>query len=182
MRPGHVYIVWPRVCQRLNENIYKIGRTGRSIDDRLTGYPKHTKEMFSVEVEDQVTMETYIRNAFNEKFECEYEEYGSEYFRGDLNEMIKLMKKIVCGDFRSVSNQQQQGVRNKSKKTKCSCPCCGKIFANKYNLYYHQNETKMPCNLRCRKCGQRQSSKKKYKMHFKDCEVKSENEKVKNTT
>lgn len=47
----------------------------------------------------------------------------------------------------------------------CYCDLCGKKFTSKHRQQYHKHQTKYPCNLKCRTCGVKLLTKKKYQQH-----------------
>lgn len=51
------------------------------------------------------------------------------------------------------------------KKKKFQCALCNKTFSKKQWLNYHLNDTKVPCDLKCKICGKVLSSRKYYLNH-----------------
>ena len=73
--------------------VFKIGRTRQTITQRLAGYPKGTTIMYSTIVRDCIYSENIVKKLFCKLFTLR-EEYGSEYFEGDIFEMIEAIKTI----------------------------------------------------------------------------------------
>ncbi len=97
------YILQEREFIKSGERIYKIGETGRTMKQRMEGYPKGSIVLVSYKVADSRYVESLIFAKFKEKFEQQNENIGKEYFKGDINDMIDLFHKICS--------------KNKNKKT-----------------------------------------------------------------
>lgn len=99
-KPGYFYIVHTRRNQLLNENIFKVGKTQRSLNQRLHGYDKHSELLFSMRVHDCHYVETILKQRFGQEFEAQTEEYGvrCEYFRGDLTRMIQIAVETIIDE------------------------------------------------------------------------------------
>jgi uncharacterized C2H2 Zn-finger protein len=93
----YIYIL--RECDfvRLNENIYKIGRTAKiNPEDRFQKYRKGTEIIGFFKVNDSVECENKIIKCFsNHTNITKMKEYGKEYFKGDRNELLKEILQIV---------------------------------------------------------------------------------------
>lgn len=78
-----------------SENIYKIGKTKRSINERLGGYPKNSKLIISRNINKYSDIiEIIIKKIFSIKY-LNRKDIGSEYFEGNVNKMTKLLNNIV---------------------------------------------------------------------------------------
>lgn len=97
---GYFYILHTRRNQLLNENIYKVGRTTKTLAERLNGYEKHGKYLFTIFVEDCYDVEEMIKRKFNEEFEPQTREYGArcEYYRGDIKDMTMCAMKMLMNE------------------------------------------------------------------------------------
>ena len=97
MTEGYVYII--RECDfvRLNENIYKIGRTAKiNPEDRFQKYRKGTEIIGFFKVNDSVECENKIIKCFsNHNNIKKMSEYGKEYFQGNKKELLNEMLQIV---------------------------------------------------------------------------------------
>ena len=93
----YVYII--RECDfvRLNENIYKIGRTAKiNPEDRFQKYRKGTEIIGFFKVNDSVECENKIIKCFsNHNNIKKMSEYGKEYFQGNKNELLNEILQIV---------------------------------------------------------------------------------------
>jgi hypothetical protein len=93
----YVYII--RECDfvRLNEDIYKIGRTAKTNpEDRFQKYRKGTEIIGFFRVNDSIECENKIIKCFsNHTNITKMNEYGKEYFQGDKNELLIEILQIV---------------------------------------------------------------------------------------
>jgi phage/plasmid-associated DNA primase len=96
MVASYIYLIQDK--KYLDQNIFKIGRTTQSGDcrkiTRLLSYNKYSNIEFIRQVNNDliISLETNIINIFNCKFELVE---GNEWFKGDKNEMIKLINNII---------------------------------------------------------------------------------------
>ena len=93
----YVYII--RECDfvRLNENIYKIGRTAKANpEDRFQKYRKGTEIVGFFGVKDSIECENKMIKCFSNHTNIKkMNEYGKEYFQGNKNELLNEILKIV---------------------------------------------------------------------------------------
>jgi hypothetical protein len=93
----YIYII--RECDfvRLNENIYKIGRTAKANpEDRFQKYRKGTEIVGFFGVKDSVECENKIIKCFSNHTNIKkMSEYGKEYFQGNKNELLNEILQIV---------------------------------------------------------------------------------------
>jgi hypothetical protein len=90
-----IYIVHERTFVELNANIYKIGKT-KNIKNRLNGYSKGSKLLFSIACKDCTESENKILNYLksNEKY-IHAKEYGNEYFQCNLKDLISDIYNLI---------------------------------------------------------------------------------------
>jgi hypothetical protein len=86
-----LYLIRTREFENKNENIYKIGRSN-NLYNRIISYPNHSVIYLLVECNDSVKHETELIKLFSDKYFLE-DEYGKEFFSGELKNMIKDIKK-----------------------------------------------------------------------------------------
>jgi hypothetical protein len=86
----YVYLLHEREFLNSGRQLYKIGRTAQSPNDRFDGYPKGSCVVFYLRVPDSKATEKAIKAAFKIKFKQD-RDIGQEYFEGDLNEMIQSL-------------------------------------------------------------------------------------------
>lgn len=91
---GSIYLIQTREFQSQNIPIYKIGKTGNDLTERLGKYGKGGQVLFTLAVDvsqlDQVELE--LINLFKSKF-SQRQEVGTEYFQGEIKEMISEIYK-----------------------------------------------------------------------------------------
>jgi hypothetical protein len=90
---NYCYIIQEREFLRLNYPIYKIGKTTQDGLKRYKQYPKGSKIILFIEVDDCHEFETNVKKLFNGKY-VQKTEYGIEYYEGDKDEMIMDYIKI----------------------------------------------------------------------------------------
>ena len=93
----YVYII--RECDfvRLNEDIYKIGRTSKTNpEDRFQKYRKGTEIIAFFKVNNSIECENKMIKCFSNHTNIKkMDEYGKEYFQGNRNELLSEILKIV---------------------------------------------------------------------------------------
>ena len=90
-----IYIIHERTFVELNDNIYKIGKT-KNIKNRLNGYTKGSKLLFSIACKDCTESENKILNFLknNEKY-IHAKEYGNEYFQCNLQDLMSDIYNLI---------------------------------------------------------------------------------------
>ena len=86
----YVYLLHEREFLNSGRQLYKIGRTSQSPNDRFDGYPKGSHVVFYLCVPDSKATEKAIKAAFKIKFKQD-RDIGQEYFEGDVNDMIQSL-------------------------------------------------------------------------------------------
>lgn len=88
----YIYIIHPMQC--INTNIYKIGRT-RNVIKRHRQYPKGSELLLTIPCINSIELEKKILNYLkNNESYYQMKEYGVEYFKCDLNNLISDMYKL----------------------------------------------------------------------------------------
>ena len=90
-RKDYVYLIHPKNLDKLN--IYKIGKTYR-LNSRLKLYPQESVIYKVWRVTNCDHVESEIKRAFH-KFFSYQSQYGYEYFKGDVFNMIKCIDTLV---------------------------------------------------------------------------------------
>ena len=89
---GSIYLIQTREFQTQSIPIYKIGKTGNDISERLGKYGKGGQVLFTIAIElsklDNIEYECI--NLLKSKF-IQKENIGTEYFEGDFKDMIKML-------------------------------------------------------------------------------------------
>jgi len=96
-----VYLIRLREQVRLNENIYKIGKTTQTPNKRLNGYPKHSELNMFIQVANCNKAEKNIIDRFDKVFNNQ-SQYGREYYKGDIS-LMRTMLFNICTEL-EVSN------------------------------------------------------------------------------
>lgn len=90
----YLYIVQLREHRKTGECVYKVGRTSRTVEKRLVGYPKGSIVKKVVECYHSVRCEKVLLEVCKERFVWA-SEYGAEYFAGSLVEISKALDEVV---------------------------------------------------------------------------------------
>tara|TARA_B100001758_G_C18331618_1_gene569133 strand:- start:93 stop:602 length:510 start_codon:yes stop_codon:yes gene_type:complete len=91
-KQGFLYILRTRESVRLDESVYKIGKT-YDMEQRLKNYPKGSELLKSIKVCERHIAEKVLLREFSSKF-TNREEFGNEYFEGDLQEMLVIFEEF----------------------------------------------------------------------------------------
>ena len=105
----YVYLIHPREHIRMNEPVYKIGRTTQTNIKRFKNYPKGSKLLLQVCCEDSCKCETSILKLFKEKY-IQRREFGNEYFEGSFIEMMKDIHSIAMKDIEPITIKEVQPI------------------------------------------------------------------------
>jgi hypothetical protein len=90
---GCIYILREREFIKTNENIYKIGRTSKTILERFRQYPKNSELINSFNVSDTLEYENLAISEFSKLF-IRRNDIGKEYFEGDIRLMDDTLYNI----------------------------------------------------------------------------------------
>jgi hypothetical protein len=93
-RSPHIYILQEREFIRLQEQTYKIGETEKP-HRRFSGYAKSSELQYISKVDDVRFVEQSAKLRFKALFH-QKKEYGTEYFNGNIQDMISEIDKIIC--------------------------------------------------------------------------------------
>jgi hypothetical protein len=151
----YVYLLRTREFIRLEENVFKIGRTAKLMQ-RFSQYPRSSELIRFKKVKDSVWVEKKIIELFTEKF-IRKMEYGLEWFEGDPNLMIVAFEEIACKYEHEVSDLRQK-IMNKvlthissdTSTTNNSIECkCGHSFSTNFSLQRHLSSRTHELNMLC---------------------------------
>ena len=87
----YIYLLRTREFIRLDENIYKIGKTTQEPNNRLKGY---SEIIYIISVKNCHETEQLCINKFKDEY-VQKREYGIEYFEGNVKDMIKTINSIL---------------------------------------------------------------------------------------
>lgn len=88
-----IYVLQTREFVSTNEDIYKIGRSN-NIGKRLYQYPNESKVFLIINTSNTKKIEADLIKIFTSKF-INVRKIGSEYFKGNITEMIKTIKMYI---------------------------------------------------------------------------------------
>lgn len=95
----YIYLIRTRECVKLNEQIYKIGKTKKEdIKERFDHYPKGIEIIAFFSVKDADKTENDIIKIFNSSFTVKLE-YGNEYFEGNIKDMLEQFINIILLEY-----------------------------------------------------------------------------------
>lgn len=123
---GHLYIIHLREFVNLQSPVYKVGRTS-DILRRYSQYPKHSRLLYLLPCTDCVKYEKLVLDSLRCSHIKTRIDIGSEYFEGDLLDIISIMSRVV-------SNKRVYSV-SKSTQTDDN-PFC----VNPFEKYRYKNK------------------------------------------
>ena len=91
-KQGFIYILRTRESVRFDEPVYKVGKT-YDMEQRFKQYPKGSELLKSIKVCERHIAERVLLREFSSKF-TNREEFGNEYFEGDLQEMLVIFEEF----------------------------------------------------------------------------------------
>ena len=89
MEQEGIYLLREREFARLNENVYKIGKSV-NVKNRTNAYPKGSDIELAISCKDSLKCERQLLEIFKKTF-IQRTEYGREYFEGDKQKMIAII-------------------------------------------------------------------------------------------
>jgi phage/plasmid-associated DNA primase len=107
MHQGYIYLIREREFIKMNEEVYKIGRTQQTNYNRFKDYPKGSKLIFHIECSNCITLEQELIKIFKEKF-IQRRDIGIEYFEGNVN----IMKEYI---YNLCTNHNKHEIIHKDK-------------------------------------------------------------------
>lgn len=92
---NYIYLLREREFIKINENVFKLGKTTRMGLDRFKSYPNGSDLLLHVKCLDCHIAEKYLLKLFDRRYKKRID-VGSEYFEGDSNSMmIDIMNYII---------------------------------------------------------------------------------------
>lgn len=134
----YIYIIIEREFLMSKQNVYKIGKTKQNNYRRFKQYPRKSKIILHVLVDNCHALETIIINKFKEIF-THRSDVGNEYFQGDILKMMRIMLETACVT-RSECNTKKSYSYGKIRE----CAECQKQFTKKSSYIAHINR-KISC-------------------------------------
>jgi hypothetical protein len=93
---NYIYLLQEREFCKTNEQIYKIGKTTKTMQKRFSQYPKNSSILFAIEVNDCHQKEREIIADLKTKFKQRVD-IGTEYFEGNKHDLIRNIYEL-CMD------------------------------------------------------------------------------------
>lgn len=146
-----VYLLRTREFIRLEENVFKIGRTA-NLTRRFGQYPKSSELIRFKMVKDSFYVEKKIKEFFKQKFRKM--EYGLEWFEGDRNLITLAFEEIAC------KYEHEEAPTKVKAPRECGVTCqtiipsmqiceCGFSCASKFGLTRHKQSKSHELNMIC---------------------------------
>jgi hypothetical protein len=142
-----IYLIQEREFIKCNENVYTLGRS-HNLGERIKYYPKESKLLLIILCKDSISVEKELIKILTKKFKlCSV--YGSEYFQGNLNSIIKnietyfkTVKSLFCKIINNTTNNFKINdiIQNNNTIIKKTYPI--QVKYNKVNEENSDNECK----------------------------------------
>jgi hypothetical protein len=87
----YIYLIIER--EFIGRHVYKIGRTLQPLHKRISAYPKDSQLVIAQRSQNHQCEDT-LKKEFSRLFKHR-KDIGSEYFEGDVGDMIGVFKKVV---------------------------------------------------------------------------------------
>ena len=95
---SYVYHIREREHIRMEEEVYKLGKTTQEPNSRLAGYPKDSEVVLYMDVLDCHKTEKTLMTEFDERFTSR-RDVGREYYEGDLNHMKRTFMDVASAEY-----------------------------------------------------------------------------------
>ena len=122
---GHIYIIKLREFINNGEDVYKIGKTKKNNFNRFKNYPKGSRLLYYVKVNEYDKVEKIIIEIFKKKYK-QRRDLGLEYFEEKFVEIETEINSIICNytddKMKYESKKDLLEYTNKEKKKVCSFP------------------------------------------------------------
>jgi hypothetical protein len=87
--PGYLYVIWLREFLEQDEPVYEVGHTS-DLCERLAQYPKESRLLFSVWIEDTRESERQVYAVLNDFF-LHRTDIGRNYYEGNLQRILRVI-------------------------------------------------------------------------------------------
>lgn len=108
----YIYLLREREFIKLNEYVYKIGKSKQEFGKRLNDYPKDSEVLLTIKVVNCDITEQIIISKFKDSFKHR-DDIGAEYFEGDIKEMMQIIFNIGILQIENKVNSEDE--KNKIK-------------------------------------------------------------------
>jgi len=142
MESEGIYLLREREFIRLNEDIYKIGRS-KHIKTRMNSYPKGSVIELMIGCKNSIQCEKDLLDIFRNKF-IQHREYGAEYFEGNKLDMINTITTYLNKPTPLEIKQQFENITStRIEPTSCS------LYNEQPSIELHINNMKIIENDGC---------------------------------
>jgi hypothetical protein len=166
MEPQYIYLLQEREFVKTKENIFKIGKTKQSNNDRIRQYPKGSVLLFQMVCCNCDNIERELLKVFKEKY-THCKDIGNEYFDGDRKDMMRTIYEKIMSEM-DVEEEvtENESICEESGKQDNSDNVITNVITNKIVnkdkpklLQPNRRITKQPLSLYCSTCKKKFSSK-----------------------
>ena len=174
----YIYLLQEREFIRLNEPVYKLGKSKQENTKRIQSYPKGSSLIFMLQFENCDKAESDLLKIFRSKFTQKLE-YGSEYFEGDVTKLTHeiytyyvknksqtklniLFTENMQTDFVNESSDASHQKIKSSLTKKYKCNLCHVESSHKNNFFKHCQSLKHRQQL----CGDSFERKEEIKQKY----------------
>jgi hypothetical protein len=159
----YVYLLQERESIKLNQTVYKFGRTAQCNLKRASQYPKGSVLLLYVKCVNSVKVESDMKKLFKEKY-VQRLDYGTQYFEGDYKSMMQDIFAMAC-----------TSLPLQDKPLPLQCDKCYKVFKRRWMLTRHADICKGNINkLQCTYCLKVFKHRSNVCQHLKTCKTKAE--------
>lgn len=139
---SYIYLLREREFKRLNENIYKIGRTDQCISGRMSGYPKGSELILCLRVVNNVNAEKSLIKMLKIYYKRRLD-YGNEYFEGNVLNMTNTILQYLLDNKLNFNNNNmdlerpliKDFLKDYSEKDERYFVSINEIMEHYYNIY-----------------------------------------------
>lgn len=138
---NYIYLLQEREFIRLNEQVYKIGKTSQHNLKRFNQYPKSSKLLIHITCNNCDMLEKKLIKLFKKTY-IHKKEYGNEYFQGDLKKMIQDIVEAVLNEEIEIDDEINDITKKFTSnviisRNKYKCENCKRNFRGNYELEQH---------------------------------------------
>ncbi len=110
-----IYIIREREFMTQDKLVYKLGRSNNMIN-RARQYPKGSEIILLLKCANSISVESNLITLFSKGFrQCK--EYGTEYFEGNINSMIKLAVNTALSQDSLIDSDSEEKLEENTKRS-----------------------------------------------------------------
>ena len=124
MSSGHLYVIRTREFILNNSYVYKIGRTSQGFKNallkRFSQYPKGSEQILTAAVDDTIEAERILlRKLVNHDNIHQKCEFGTEYFEGNLSDIIATVCEVQQLFFKQMNEIKVDSIQTEGSDLTC---------------------------------------------------------------